>query len=323
VTGFKGKNQRFQRLLETSEDFACVQLDSESLGVFVGAPEVVDQPNFQKNLLFAPNFFLDEGPSWYQFNEYFTLPISEAETACKNFLKTAAPFEFQWEEPDFTDFSSQVRAIEAAFHRYEIEKAVPTVFAKADRAENVNFPTLFAYALVNRGKSSVYAFITSNDGVVGATPELLFDMNLPSRSLKTMALAGTRATEEEATHPLLQDHKELHEHNLVILDIKQKLKRFGEVSSGLTETWNLGKITHLRTDIECLLSLNKALPDLFVELIETLHPTPALGLSSEKLDYRWLKTLHGAKERFRFGAPFGIWNPELGDVIYVAIRNIQ
>ncbi|MCM2323032.1 MAG: chorismate-binding protein, partial [Oligoflexia bacterium] len=77
--------------------------------------------------------------------------------------------------------------------------------------------------------------------------------------------------------------------------------------------------------------LNEAVP--FERLARALHPTAALGAFPRPAGWEWLQSRPGARNRKRFGAPFGLlWSPgtpgtagqcELEATCVVAIRNIQ
>ena len=88
---------------------------------------------------------------------------------------------------------------------------------------------------------------------------------------------------------------------------------------GPTYEWSHGRIQHLKTDIES--SMNK--PFNFKDLCKLLHPTPALGLFSQTVHWKWLKQIEPKVPRKKFGAPFGALLPDGRAMVVVAIRNIQ
>lgn len=322
MTVSNGKSQGFQRLSELNVGFALLQLDSDKVALFSGHYKSENLPDFSVPQLFAPDFFRSEESNWWKFENIDIFEISELEAWAQTRASKAA--NFSWREPHFSDFSSQVNSIEAAFNSHQLHKAVPTVFATADRQEaRHDFIHLLAASVLNRGQRNIYALVLEDQGIIGATPETLFEFKPEMQSLLSMALAGTRASEMQESEPLLSDPKEMHEHNLVLLEIKGKLSSFGEVTNSETYTWDIGSLTHLRTDLSVQMK-NKMKPEvLFNYLDKALHPTPALGVVSESLSFTWLKGLPGAKTRHRFGAPFGIWHPDIGARVLVAIRNIQ
>ena len=68
----------------------------------------------------------------------------------------------------------------------------------------------------------LYALWTKEKGILGFTPEFLFEKK--GRSLKTHALAGTRKKGEES---LLKNKKELKEHEIVVKGLRESLKDLG------------------------------------------------------------------------------------------------
>ncbi len=103
---------------------------------------------------------------------------------------------------------------------------------------------------------------------VGATPETL--LRVEDGLLHTEALAGTLAPGQQAPGP-----KELREHALVVEGIRAAL----ELGSAWVEAepkpslHGFGPLIHLRTQI-----LARLLPDTsLATLVNTLHPTPAVG----------------------------------------------
>jgi menaquinone-specific isochorismate synthase len=162
------------------------------------------------------------------------------------------------------------------------------------------------------------------EGMLGCTPELLFRRD--GKTIRTMAMAGTRRHDEVGRLPLLEDPKERREHQLVIDSIVSELTPFGRVEVGMTEVATLPQLSHLKT----LINLDPAQERVsFDELIRALHPTPALGAFPRKAGWKWLQTLEAQNDlpRQRYGAPFGaIWKDQAGQdqgLAVVAIRNVQ
>jgi isochorismate synthase EntC len=197
-------------------------------------------------------------------------------------------------------------------------------------------PQLLTATLNNAGPTRYpYALWTPHEGIIGATPEILFDLNAPTSTLKTMALAGTRKASLENSAPLLFDPKERHEHKLVLDFLLQQLRQLsdiGTVSCSETYVLRTGELCHLRADVEvstapgrksCADEAGWAEHTKFIKrLVELLHPTPALGTAPHKA-FSLLKSLDNGKPRGRFGAPFGILTTDGSFRTLVAIRNLQ
>jgi isochorismate synthase len=167
------------------------------------------------------------------------------------------------------------------------------------------------------GTGMPYGFWNGSYGVIGSTPELLYDVK--ADKLKTYAMAGTAKTGHEAE--LLNSKKDQYEHVLVIQDIQEKLKNFAtEVTTSETGIHPYKNIIHLKTDIAA--TLNPGMD--FTELTNSFSPTAALGGYPKKLALEFLSKSHYAKKypkRF-FGSGFGLISPETKQFV-VSIRNVQ
>jgi menaquinone-specific isochorismate synthase len=108
---------------------------------------------------------------------------------------------------------------------------------------------------------------------LGATPERLIARH--GCHVQTAALAGSIARSSDAAERLLANPKELHEHRLVAETIASRLRPLCsslDVASG-PRIRELRHLLHLETPIHGL--LRKGLHVL--ELVDHLHPTPAVG----------------------------------------------
>ncbi|MDA0671684.1 MAG: isochorismate synthase [Bacteroidetes bacterium] len=120
---------------------------------------------------------------------------------------------------------------------------------------------------------------TSDSGFFGATPERL--LRLQGRNLHIDALAGSRSRgkttleDQVLAQDLLHAEKDAMEHDIVKRQILEVLnpfsKQFGYPASPLLKT--LPNVQHLHTPIEAELEQSTSV----FELIEQLHPTPAVG----------------------------------------------
>jgi len=112
----------------------------------------------------------------------------------------------------------------------------------------------------------------------GATPERL--VSLRGRTVETGALAGTTgrgetpAEDEWLAEELLDDEKNVHEHELVAETIREQLSPFAaSVSVGERGVKRLATVQHLHTPITAELTDDTHVLD----VVEALHPTPAVG----------------------------------------------
>lgn len=223
---------------------------------------------------------------------------------------------FRW--PLKEEFEKNFQMILGKIQREEIDKAVPNIFAKS--VVKPSFGDIASWmkkVLTSNSNLKPYGFWNQNSGVLGATPEILFQ--LEDNKLKTVALAGTLPRAEVATRiSLLKDPKELYEHQLVVNDIQQQLEKVGVVKKTEVRILELPQMFHLFTEFEVEFR-DKTVKD-FVRL---LHPTPALGVSPRRYGYFWMKELLDQGLREKFGAPIVFNLNENKVTAVVAIRNIQ
>ncbi|AWK06958.1 isochorismate synthase [Flavobacterium crocinum] len=111
---------------------------------------------------------------------------------------------------------------------------------------------------------------------MGATPEKLLKAN--GNVFETMALAGTQKDNQQTE--IVWQQKEKDEQQFVTDFIVKRLREFA-ASVVVSEPYSLkaGSIWHIKTDISGVLKENSTLE----EVIDTLHPTPAVcGLPKKK-----------------------------------------
>lgn len=124
-----------------------------------------------------------------------------------------------------------------------------------------------------------YVEMESGNCFLGASPERL--VKIQNQQLDTDALAGSAPRGEDDTSDLrfttelIQSQKDLDEHQFVLREIIDSL---GEFSSNIVHTTTPGirklkNVQHLHTPIRATLDDNVSIHD----IIETLHPTPAVG----------------------------------------------
>lgn len=157
---------------------------------------------------------------------------------------------------------------------------------------------------------------------VGATPELLAAVN--GESLQTMALAGsarrgaTLAEDERLAEVLFKSNKDRHEHALVVDALRQRLAPLTTTldMSDVPVIMKLNNIQHLYTPVQGRLhSSNGVLP-----LVETLHPTPALGGWPRDIALDFIQE-HEQTTRGWYAAPVGWIDHHMDGAFVVAIRS--
>ncbi len=261
-----------------------------------------DQPCF-----YAPDFFLDGKKPWLCFekNEVWSGEQWVRETA------GSAPVKARFQSPEKNSFLRRTRELLESIETGRLEKAVPVEFAQAEMSTVSGEQFLSQLATTEKDLFS-YGFWTGEEGMWGATPEIL--LSKTGLKIETMALAGTARIDGPN---LLENPKEMHEHALVVADIENVLSPFGHVLVGPTSEKTLPRLKHLYTPIT--LELENEID--FEELIRLLHPTPALGGFPRQEAMAWLRAQPEASFRDRFGAPFGYVDQDAAFFV-VAIRNV-
>jgi len=281
------------------------------------------KPNGDRLEFFVPDFYLEDAKPWVTFSHTLVLERSELLDQLRA-LAEAPRLDLAWQKPAFDDFKSKFELVQSAIKKGDIRKAVPVVFEHSVGTMTMSMrASILRNLLQNAIKPHPYGFWNATRGILGATPEILFSYNAKTSELETMALAGTRESSREAIDSLEKDAKEMFEHDLVIQGLREKLSGLGELQVSPTYVWDLGLISHLRTDMTVELNGSPKAERIFTEVCALLHPTAALGVSPCKADWRFLKKCDGSEVRGQFGAPFGVLNPSGKSVVLVAIRNIQ
>ena len=167
---------------------------------------------------------------------------------------------------------------------------------------NFNWATWFSMACDNFPNAFVFfVHIPGEHTWAGATPELF--LSLHQNIIRSVSLAGT-------LHPDSVNgwtEKELQEQHFVTEYIKDVFTQsgFSDVEVSGPETISIGKLQHLKTSFEAPYGVERAewLPD----LIQRLHPTPAVGglpkkegvdflLGKETHPRNWYSGFLGAKQ---------------------------
>jgi len=183
--------------------------------------------------------------------------------------------------------------------------------------------TLEALVVGNPG-ATVFA-VTDGRGDVfaGATPELL--ARVDGAQLTTHALAGTAArtgrprVDAVAAERLLHSDKDRREHKLVVDDIGRRLApvcRRLQVGPG-PRIRTLAAVQHLETPFRGLLCDGIGLR----EVVDALHPTPAVCGLPRAAARRWLAT-HETWDRGLYAGHIGFERADGSGASAVAIRSV-
>ena len=167
---------------------------------------------------------------------------------------------------------NHIELVEKGLHFIQSNKAEKIVLSREEVLEFSHFDMVNTCKkmLKNYPNALVYCWFHPEIGLwMGATPERL--INLKQQAFKTMALAGTQPF--LGTTQVEWKEKEKQEQQFVTDYIVEKIKDKIDIQK-ISEPYTVkaGNLLHLRTDIFGELHNS----DLLEDLINTLHPTPAV-----------------------------------------------
>ena len=217
-----------------------------------------------------------------------------------------------WRSLEVAPFAGVFGEISGAIRKGAIEKTVPVVTEFGEMTETA-LDSVLTFANAVPLPLRIYGWSKGDEGFVGASPELLFQ--LERGKLQTMALAGTaRVTERDA---FAVDEKEIREHEFVAQTLLSKLSDLGLTRRHDREIMELPGLVHFLSKIEVELYRSEEVN----ELIRRFHPTPALGPLPRTEET--MSQLVSWRERLgcppQFGAPFGVSIDGVVEIL-VAIR---
>ena len=175
--------------------------------------------------------------------------------------------------------------------------------------------------LIEQAPCTAFALRLGQRIFFGATPETLIKKT--DREISTEALAGTRAllpqqSPAECAALLLGSEKDRREHAFVAETIRSTLQPFCLSLSAAEQpsAHILPHLVHLRTPLSGVLSRSAHV----LELVDALHPTPAVGGVPQEAALDFIGR-HERVERGWYAAPFG-WCTQEGDGHFVvALRS--
>lgn len=268
---------------------------------------------------FFPDFFLSSPNVWFQHEKIAFVTCQELLDNLPNQVKKR---DLKWSHPFKEHFESTLLDLKNLFSQGLLKKVVPYTFEEAEDDFNPARLSTSLRHLLEYTKDQflhVYGFWGDKEGMLGASPEILFEYSEKTpQKVKTIACAGTKRS--ELRESLLDDPKEMFEHQLVIEGLMEALAPLGSVEVGKTQLLHLPTLSHVITPVEVEMDD----PTDFLTLVKALHPTPALGAFPKIPGEEWLKSYERKVPRQRYGAPIGYLNVQKSTAkCIVGIRNIQ
>jgi menaquinone-specific isochorismate synthase len=310
--------------------FAFLQTGADRAACAAAPLRDVAAPTAGRPAFFAPPFSFDAAASSWMEPASGAVEVISRDAWRRRFppppARPAAP---RWSAPDERRFAAGFRSLVARLEDGSLRKGVPVTAISAPvepesadaifdhllgRVPDLPAP-LFAYGFYRPASDTVTG---SPEFLVGATPELLFDLDEAGR-LSTMAVAGTRRIGGPAAS-LASRPKDRDEHQRVVDDLVEQLGAWGRPAVSETTVRRFGELEHLVADI----GVDAGGGVDFETAARRLHPTPALGVYPRgEAGAAWLAGIDPRGERRRFGAPFGLRWPSGAGRCVVAIRGLQ
>jgi len=274
----------------------------------------LEKPVPNQLCFYFPDFFLQSVKPWCIHEHWEEISIHECISSIHvNFAPT-----LNWSAPNFKHFKEMFQDLQVCLQTEELKKGVPFSVQSAKGMMDMHrlkHCLMNALQYASKNRVHLYGFWEHGEGILGATPEILF--SIKDQVLESAAVAGTTRLETNDLD-FLRDPKENEEHQFVVEELQQSLAYFGQVRVNQKQILRLANLSHLYTRFE--VDLKKRAH--FEEIVKQLHPTPALGAYPRSAALKWMSSFEQAINRKRFGAPVGY---VLGEVAkcFVAIRNIQ
>ncbi|WP_156288546.1 isochorismate synthase [Oceanobacillus salinisoli] len=220
------------------------------------------------------------------------------------------------------EWKETVRKATEEIRHTEAEKIVLAREMRLTFNENANVGSIIQKLMDTQPNSYIFAFEKEEDCFIGATPERLVKRE-KDRLLST-CLAGTaprgKTLEEdwELSDRLLHDQKNRDEHDFVVQMIKQAMEDYCSDLDVPNEPviYPLKNLQHLYTPVSGTLKPGYSLFD----IIENLHPTPALGGTPRDLSLAFIRE-NEQLDRGWYGAPIGWLDSNQNGEFAVAIRS--
>ena len=285
---------------------ACVALDAHTIVLGVGPMRW--SSSAEEGSFYFPDFFLEEKTPWCKPKSYHIMSLEEF----REFLGKGESQVLSWKPGDKTLYEKQFLDLQSAIESRNLRKGVLYSFQRATAKVQVGAYLRSLASAASQNGLHLFGFWDAKQGMLGATPEVLFSLTEDFSKLQTMAVAGS------ARGRLDRDSKLIEEHNFVIEGIKESLSLIGECVAGATKPRSFGELSHFVTPITAC--LRAKIP--FASIVSILHPTPALGGYPKELAKDWLRTVAAEIPRGRYGAPVGVITGSCASCL-VAIRGIQ
>lgn len=217
-----------------------------------------------------------------------------------------------WRESEVESWKAIVRNAVEVIQNDSLDKVVLAREIIADAQSEIDPRPV----LRNLAKEYPGTWVYSNNGLVGATPELLIRLNnsmVVSRVLAgTISKTGDDQKDLALAASLARSSKDLEEHEYAVRSVADALSPFCS-STNVPESpfvLHLSNVMHLATDVTGAIKESHKVVDIF-SIISKLHPSAAVCGTPTNLAGALIKKLEGIN-RGRYAGPIG-WVDGKGD----------
>ncbi|WP_066192619.1 MULTISPECIES: isochorismate synthase [Gracilibacillus] len=225
-------------------------------------------------------------------------------------------------EVDPQQWKEMVEQATAQIDREEVHKIVLARELQVEFEQSCNMGEVLTNLKKTQKNNYVFAWEKAGTCFIGATPERL--VKVENNQVYSTCLAGTAPRgvtiqeDREIGEQLLQDQKNLQEHQLVVDMIRQAVHSFATYVHIPDQPvlYPLRNLQHLYTPVEATLKQGYTL----LEIVEKLHPTPALCGYPRQTSLAFIRTFEQL-ERGWYGAPIGWFDSQFNGEFAVAIRS--
>ncbi|MBA3237835.1 MAG: chorismate-binding protein [Parachlamydiaceae bacterium] len=273
---------------------------------------------------YFPDFFLTDQTPWCSYETWGEFHLDDLIKKLESLQLNKSFESLNWSHFSKEVFKTNFDVLKNLLISGALVKGVPYIFEVAKSKmtpERLKASLLKLLQTIKHKPMHGYGFWEDGQGILGATPEILFRSSCPNNLiLETMACAGTEKT-DTPNSIRLKSPKERHEHALVIQGVQDSIESLGgTLKVHETKLLKLPLLNHLVTPLTVTFP-EKISFDL---IVKALHPTPALGAIPRAEGMRWLDQLQKNLPRRRYGAPIAIIDAHgTQTTCAVAIRNVQ
>ena len=198
-------------------------------------------------------------------------------------------------QDDFSSKQNHIKLIERGVKAISKGEFRKVVLSRKEVVEFSDFDIFYSFLLLLKTYSNAFVYLWYHPKVglwMGATPETL--IKIKGKTFETMSLAGTQ--EYKGSIAVDWKPKEIDEQQLVTDYVLQKLEAISDVvTSEEVQTIKAGNLLHLKTQIKGKFTSSTA------DLIETLHPTPAVCGYPKKATKDFILNYEGYNREFYTG----------------------